>query len=77
MTSEQAAQIVTELENGKRFVTRFQEQEWGVYFEADGRFVQWSSVFMQIERELEFLNRQETIQLFERYDFEKTMSSLR
>ncbi len=77
MTPEQAAQIVAELASGKRFVTRFQEHEWGVYFEADDRFIQWSNVFMQVERELEFLNRQEAIQLFERYDFENIMSKLR
>lgn len=77
MTPEQAEQIVAELENGKRFVTRFQEQEWGVHFQADDCFARWSNTFMQIETELEFLKRQEVIKLFERYDFEKVRSNLR
>lgn len=42
MTGEEAAAFVAELRAGKRFVTRFQEEEWGLTYVGDGRYHKWS-----------------------------------
>jgi hypothetical protein len=42
MTNEEAAAFVAQLRAGKRFVTRFQEEEWGVTYVGDGRYYKWT-----------------------------------
>lgn len=42
MTNEEAAAFVAELRAGKRFVTRFQEEEWGLNYAGDGRYQRWT-----------------------------------
>ncbi|NJN55220.1 MAG: hypothetical protein HC804_10950 [Anaerolineae bacterium] len=42
MTGEEAAAFVAQLRAGKRFVTRFQEEEWGLTYAGDGRYHKWT-----------------------------------
>ncbi len=42
MTSEEAVAFMAQLRAGKRFVTRFQEEEWGLNYAGDGRYHKWS-----------------------------------
>lgn len=42
MTSEEATAFVAQLQAGKRFVTRFQEEEWGLTYADNGRYHKWS-----------------------------------
>ncbi|MBX3059697.1 MAG: hypothetical protein KF770_24875 [Anaerolineae bacterium] len=42
MTNEEAAAFVAQLRAGKRFVTRFQEEEWGLNYAGDGRYQKWT-----------------------------------
>ncbi len=42
MTNEEAAAFVAQLRAGKRFVTRSQEEEWGLTYAGDGRYRKWT-----------------------------------
>lgn len=42
MTEAEAMTLVAALKSGKRFATRFQEEEWGIMYEGNGRFQKWS-----------------------------------
>lgn len=42
MKDEEAAAFVAQLRAGKRFVTRFQEEEWGLTYAGNGRYHKWS-----------------------------------
>lgn len=42
MSEEEARRFVAQLQNGKRFATRFQEDEWGLDFLGNGRYRKWS-----------------------------------
>lgn len=42
MTNEEVAAFVAQLQAGKRFVTRFQEEEWGLTYLGNGRYHKWS-----------------------------------
>ncbi|MCL4263985.1 MAG: hypothetical protein KJ069_12250 [Anaerolineae bacterium] len=42
MTNEEAAAFVAQLQAGKRFVTRSQEEEWGLTYAGNGRYHKWT-----------------------------------
>ncbi len=51
MTNEEAQTIVQIIQEGMPLKTRFQEESWGVTFEADGRFRYYSSRMIEFEDE--------------------------
>lgn len=42
MTKNEVEAFMAQLQAGKRFVTRFQEEEWGLAYVGDGRYQKWS-----------------------------------
>ena len=42
MSDDEADRFIAALRSGKRFATRFQEQEWSLDALADGTFRKWS-----------------------------------
>ena len=75
MKREQAAQLVTQLKAGKHFYTRFQEDQWGVYYAPGAGFIKWSQRYRE-EIECQPLTEEETLQLFTRYRFEDLRKKL-
>ncbi len=53
MKDTEAAILVTKLRAGKRLVTRFQEESWGVKYVGDGRYLKWSRRYEPDGREEE------------------------
>jgi len=83
MTAGEAAVLVTELKNGKRFVTRFQEEEWGISYEGHGRFQKWAHRLEPFaggkdEWSHEELSEAQVVDLFvKNYSFETIKARLR
>jgi len=48
MTEDEAKMIVDELKAGKRFITRFQEQTWGISYLGNGRFELYASRMVEV-----------------------------
>jgi len=72
---EQAAQLVAQIKAGKRFYTRFQEEQWGVYYAPGAGFIKWSRHYGE-EIARQPLTEKETLQLFARYRFENLRKKL-
>ena len=83
MTLAEAKKIIKELHNGKHYITRFQEQEWGIEYLTEKK------VFREWGRETDLSGRgndksfdksiseTEAIDLFLRYDFKRVLSGLK
>ena len=41
MTKDEAGEIILQFQAGKEFVTRFQEEEWGIYFQ-NNTYIYWT-----------------------------------
>ena len=83
MSRAQAQKILAELKKGRRYGTRFQEQEWGVTYLPDKKkYREWGR-----EADLsgrtngssfeKLLSEEEAIELFMRYNFERTMAGVK
>ena len=51
MTEVEAQTIVDQLKAGKRFMTRFQEESWGIRYLGDGRFEYYASRMISVQNE--------------------------
>lgn len=82
MTRSEAKKIMDKIKKGKKYSTRFQEQEWGIYFQENGSFVEWGR-----ETDLSgngkdhsfenILNEQQVIELLLSYNYKRTLSGLK
>lgn len=76
MTKQEAVAFAEQLRAGKRFVTRFQEEEWGLTYEGDGRYRKWSRVYDQ-ETEETLTEEALLTLLTTHYKFDTMMARLR
>lgn len=83
MNREEAVEFVSFLKNGKSYATRFQEQEWGLFYEPNlGTFREWGreldtrtgeiNTFDKTLSEAELVER-----LMTYYNFKKMIEGLR
>jgi hypothetical protein len=81
MTCIEARAICDALRGGKRFATRFQEEEWGLETDPDGRFRKWSRRLAPDcteESNSETLREEELIEfLMTWYGYERIKAGLR
>ena len=78
MTESDAKKIVNELKTGKRFITRFQEDEWGIDYLGNGRFRQWSRQgLFEVKESSEEVDEASIITLLCNYDYETINQRLR
>ena len=78
MTEAEAQKIVQQLKSGKRFITRFQEDEWGIDYLGNGRFRHWSrqGVFA-VKESSDEVDEAAIINLLGKYDYEIIKTRLR
>lgn len=71
MTETEAKKIVKQLKTGKRFITRFHEDEWGIDYLENGRFRQWSRQgLFEVKESSEEADEAAIITLLCNYDYE-------
>jgi len=76
MTNQEAATFAAQLRAGKRFVTRHQEEEWGLTYEGNGRYRKWSRIYDQETEET--LTEEALLALLStHYNFDTMMARLR
>ena len=70
MTEPEAKKIVKQLKTGKRFITRFQEDEWGIDYLENGSFRQWFRQGMfEVKESSEEVDETAIIALLCKYDY--------
>ena len=70
MTEAEAKKIVKQLQAGKRFITRFQEDEWGIDYLGNGRFRHWSRQGMfEVKEASDEVDETTIIALLGKYDY--------
>ena len=78
MTETEAKKIVKQLKTGKRFITRFQEDEWGIDYLGNGRFHHWSRQGMfEVKESSEEVDEANIITLLCNYDYKTITQRLR
>ena len=78
MTESEARKIVKQLKSGKRFITRFQEDEWGIDYLGNGRFRKWYRQGMfEVKDSSEEVNEAEIIKTLSLYNFDMIAKRLR
>jgi hypothetical protein len=78
MTKSEARKIIKQLKSGKRFITRFQEDEWGIDYLGNGRFRQWSRQGMfEVKESSDEVDETALITLLCKYDYETIKIRLR
>lgn len=78
MTEKEAIQIIKQLKAGKRFITRFQEDEWGIDYLGNGRFHKWSRQGMfEVNESSENVDEAEIIRTLSLYQFDIINKRLR
>ncbi len=83
LTAAEAKKILKELKAGKRFATRFQEQEWGLYYsDGDDRYIEWGreADLSGRGKDRSFENRlseDEAIGLLKQYSYNRTRGGMR
>ncbi len=78
MTEAEAQKIVKQLKTGKRFITRFQEDEWGIDYLGNGRFRHWSRQGMfAVNESSDEVDEAAIINLLCKYDYQTINKRLR
>ena len=78
MTEQEAKQIITQLKAGKQFITRFQEDEWGIDYLGNGRFHKWSRQGMfEVKESSENVDEAEIIRVLSLYSYNTIARRLR
>ena len=82
MNESEAQAIISQIMSGKQYRTRFQEQEWGVYLDDRGTFIEWGckadlSGRGEDSRFENKLDEKQVLDLFKMYDFKKTMTGIK
>ena len=78
MTEAEAGKIVEQLKTGKRFITRFQEDEWGIDYLGNGRFHHWFRQGMfEVKESSDEADEAATITLLCKYDYQTISQRLR
>ena len=78
MTETEAQKIIKQLKANKRFITRFQEEEWGIDYLGNGRFRHWSRQGMfEAKESAEEIDETAIITLLCTYDYETINKRLR
>ena len=80
MSREEAQKFVDALKQGRRFSTRFQEEEWNLSYRKNGKFKRWSHREdpydpSKSDTSTEIMSEQEVIELMmKRYNYDVMMS---
>ena len=78
MTEKEAKKIIKQLKAGKRFITRFQEDEWGIDYLGNGRFHKWSRQGMfEVKESSENVDEAEILRTLSLYKYNTIASRLR